>query len=167
MLAFDVVYAQHAAFVFRVLKGMGIAERSLEDAVQDVFVVVHRRLPEFDGRHKVRTWLFEITFRVACEYRRKQQRARNQEVFTEAFPAVTATPADQLEERELLNAVAATLDKLDDQKRAVLMLADIEELSVPEIAELTQTPVNTVYTRLRRARADFQRAWSIARRRDR
>jgi RNA polymerase sigma-70 factor (ECF subfamily) len=165
VFTFDVVYAQHVAFVFRVLKGMGVVERSLEDAVQDVFIVVHRRLPEFDGKYKVRTWLFEITFRIACEYRRKQQRARNHEEFSEGLLTATVTPADALEQQETLRDVARTLDKLDDHKRAVLMLADIEELTVPEIAELTQTPVNTVYTRLRRAREDFQRAWSRSRRR--
>jgi RNA polymerase sigma-70 factor, ECF subfamily len=167
VVTFDVVYARHAGFVFRVLKGMGVAERSLEDAVQDVFVVVHRRLPEFDGRHKVRTWLFEITFRIACEYRRKQQRTRDHSELPEGLHSAGASPADQLEQREVVLAVARTLDKLDDHKRATLMLADIEELTVPEIAELTQTPANTVYTRLRRARQEFQEAWSHVRRRDR
>src|SRR5687768_16828236 len=74
--AFRALYAEHAGFLFRVLRGMGVAEASVEDAAQDVFIVVHRRLPEFDGRHKLRTWLFEIAFRTACNYRRKQ-RARH------------------------------------------------------------------------------------------
>src|SRR4051794_22631911 len=71
---FQRIYADHAGFVFRVLRGMGVADSGVEDALQDVFVVVHRRLPEFDGRYSMRTWLFEIALRVASDHRRKQRR---------------------------------------------------------------------------------------------
>src|SRR5690349_19842165 len=61
-IAFDRVYADHAAFVWRVLRGMGVSEPIVEDAMQDVFMVVHRRLAEFDGLGSIKTWLFQIAF---------------------------------------------------------------------------------------------------------
>jgi len=157
------VYAQQAGFVFRVLRGMGVSEASVADAVQDVFVVVHRRLPQFDGRHSIRTWLFEIAYRVACDYRRKLQRARAHEPLHELLhdPALhdpAPGPGERAERGDQLRLLAELLDQLDDEKRAVLVLAEIEELSAPEIASITGVPLNTVYTRLRRARIALNQA---------
>ncbi|HSD87703.1 MAG TPA: sigma-70 family RNA polymerase sigma factor, partial [Kofleriaceae bacterium] len=69
--SFDEVYAAHFAFVWRVLRTFGVPDAALEDAAQDVFVVVHRRLPEFEGRAAITTWLFAIARRVAGAHRRK------------------------------------------------------------------------------------------------
>jgi RNA polymerase sigma factor (sigma-70 family) len=68
---FDTVYSQNARFIWRVLRGMGVPDALIEDAVQDVFVVVHRRLAEFDGRHSIRTWLFAIAYRVSRDHLRR------------------------------------------------------------------------------------------------
>jgi RNA polymerase sigma-70 factor (ECF subfamily) len=156
--AFDALYVEHARFVFRVLRGMGIRDAHLDDAVQDVFVVVHRRLPEFDGRYSHKTWLFEITFRIACDYRRAQKRAQVQAVLPDDLSDRAPNPAEVSEQQERLRIVSAALDRLADDKRATLVLADIEGMTAPEIATLTQLPLNTVYTRLRRARAEFSAA---------
>ena len=124
---FDEVYGEHARFVWRVLRGMGIREAGIDDAVQDVFIVVHRRLREFDGKHALSTWLFAIAYRVACDHRRKHRRV-------------------------------SSLDPLDDEKRALIVLAELEEQTVPQIAAITGSSVNTIYTRLRRARLELQAA---------
>jgi RNA polymerase sigma-70 factor (ECF subfamily) len=157
------VYADHAGFVFRVLRGMGVSEGTVADAVQDVFVVVHRRLPEFDGRHSIRTWLFEIAYRVACSYRRKLQRARAHEPLHERMHDPAPGPCEHAERGDALRVVSELLDQLDDDKRIVLVLAEIEELTAPEIAALTGAPLNTVYTRLRRARIAFEQALAARR----
>jgi RNA polymerase sigma-70 factor (ECF subfamily) len=156
--AFGDVYAQHAGFVFRVLRGMGVSEAQVADAVQDVFVVVHRRLAQFDGRHAIRTWLFEIAYRVACDYRRKLQRARSHEPLHERLHDPAPGPGERAERGDQLRLLNELLDQLDDDKRVVLVLAEIEELSAPEIASLTGVPLNTVYTRLRRARIALNQA---------
>ena len=148
----DQVYAEHAGFVFRVLRGMGVNEHLVADAVQDVFVVVHRRLPEFDGGAALRTWLFEIAYRVARDYRRKAQRAHSHEPLPAELRDAGPGPAEHAERNAALRLLHALLDQLDDDKRAVLVLAEIEGLTAPEIAEITGVPLNTVYTRLRRAR---------------
>lgn len=151
-LTFEQVYADHARFVHRVLRGMGIPDAQVDDALQDVFVVVHQRLHEFDARARVTTWLFQIALRVAKGYRRKQRRARDHTPTMEMASAL-GSPHDEVESSQAARRLHALLDGLDDEKRAVLILADLEDLTAPEIAELTGTPLNTVYTRLRRARA--------------
>ena len=166
-IAFNHVYADHAAFVWRILRGMGVAEPLVEDAMQDVFMVVHRRLAEFDGLGSIKTWLFQIAFRTACAYRRKLRRAGEHEPFDDRVESRTRSPADEAERRETLSLVAGLLDALDDDKRAVLVLADIEEMTAPEISVVTGTPLNTVYSRLRRARNELSHALRVSQRRGR
>lgn len=155
---FEAVYARHAGFVWRVLRGMGVSDSLVEDAVQDVFLVVLRRLPEFDGRHSVKTWLYEIAYRVACDYRRKSKRALKNQPLNEQLKDRSPGPSESTERLRALRLVEELLDRMDDDKRAMLVLADIEQMTAPEIAELTSTKLNTVYTRLRRARLQFNRA---------
>jgi RNA polymerase sigma-70 factor (ECF subfamily) len=157
---FDTVYSLHVGFVWRVLRGMGVSEAAIEDAVQDVFVVVHRRLHEFDGRHSVRTWLFAIAYRVAADHRRRQRRAhvRAQEPLHEQLRDRAPSPADVAERSEALRLLDSLLEQMSDDKRAVLVLAEIEGMTAPEIAALTGVGINTVYTRLRRARIELTQA---------
>jgi RNA polymerase sigma-70 factor (ECF subfamily) len=155
---FDEVYDGHADFVWRVLRGMGVGEAGLEDAVQDVFVVVYKRLATFDGKNPIRTWLFAIAHRVACDHRRKGKRAHNLAPLDERLVDGGATPAEATERNESARILLSLLEELDDDKRATLILAELEGMTAPEIAAATGAPVNTVYTRLRRARADLNRA---------
>jgi RNA polymerase sigma-70 factor, ECF subfamily len=157
---FDEVYASHARFVWRVLRGMGVREAGIDDAVQDVFMVVHRRLPEFDGQSALSTWLFAIAYRVACDHRRKHKRQSVHDSLgddSSQLPELDAlSPAESAEQAQRLRALNEALDALDDEKRALIVLAELEEQTVPQIAALTGTSVNTVYTRLRRARLELQ-----------
>lgn len=165
--SFDQVYTQHAAFVFRVLRGMGVHPAAVEDATQDVFVVVHHKLKTFEPRAQLRTWLFEIAYRTACQYRRVAARNAAQRSVLETDRSSEDTPQEELERRQTVRLVAEAMEALDDTKRATLLLVDMEELTVPEAAELMQTSVNTVYTRLRRARAELDAALQRAQRRQR
>jgi RNA polymerase sigma-70 factor (ECF subfamily) len=157
---FDEVYAAHARFVWRVLRGMGVREAGIDDAVQDVFIVVHRRLPEFDGKSALSTWLFAIAYRVACDHRRKHKRLRVHDSLEDNGAQLASgnalSPADSAEQAQRLRALSDALDALDDEKRALIVLAELEEQTVPQIAALTGTSINTVYTRLRRARLTLQ-----------
>jgi len=158
--SFDDVYAEHARFVWRVLRGMGVRESGIDDAVQDVFIVVHRRLHEFDGQNALSTWLFAIAYRVACDHRRKHKRQSVHDSLeddaTEHAAGDAPSPADNAEQAQRLRALHDALDSLDDEKRALIVLAELEEQTVPQIAALTGISVNTVYTRLRRARLELQ-----------
>jgi RNA polymerase sigma-70 factor (ECF subfamily) len=158
-LHFQAVYREHAGFVWRVLRGMGVSDALVEDAVQDVFVVVHRRLGEFDGRHSVKTWLFAIAYRVACDYRRKQKRGREHDALdSQQLRDGAPSPAESAEQAQALRLLGTLLDGIADEKRAVLILAEVEGMTVPEIAAVTATPLNTVYSRLRRGRQELTAA---------
>ena len=152
--SFDEVYAQHFAFVWRILRTFGVAEAALEDAAQDVFVVVHRRLPEFEGRAAITTWLFAISRRVALSYRRRV--TRTEPLADE--PAGSADTFAALSRAEAAATVMAILDTLDEDKRVVFALVELEQMSVPEVARLLDLNLNTAYSRLRLARHAFELA---------
>jgi RNA polymerase sigma-70 factor (ECF subfamily) len=159
-LAFDAVYQAHVRYVWRVVRSFGVAEAQLEDAVQDVFIVVHRRLPEFAGRARVETWLFAIARRVASAYRRTASRtADRQRALDEAL--VLAAGDDTfaaLSQAQAAAAVAEILDGFDEDKRVVFALVELEQLTVPEVAALLGINLNTAYSRLRLARRAFEAA---------
>lgn len=148
----EAVYKQYARFVWRVLRGMGVSDSLVEDAVQDVFLVVQRRLNTFDYRHSIKTWLFEIAYRVACDYRRKGQKTRRYQPLDDQILDRSLSPADSVELLQALRLLEELLEELDDDKRAILILAEIEQMTASEIAEVTESNLNTVYSKLRRAR---------------
>jgi RNA polymerase sigma-70 factor (ECF subfamily) len=148
------VYEQEASYVFRCLRGLGVREAHVEDAVQDVFLVVHDKLASFDGNARLRTWLYAIVIRVARRYRERQARA----VDAEADALMADHDVERaLLSRERLELARLALSVLSDAKREVFVLSEIEQLTAPEIASITLTPLNTVYARLRAARAEFER----------
>ena len=158
------IYAQHADFVFRNLRRLGVIESAIDDAVQDVFLVVHRRLGDFEARAQVTTWLFGIVLRVAQSYRRSAMRRRARLSDTPAseideVPVATSeSPIDLLERREATTLLHRLLDELDDDKRAMLVCIELEQMTVPEAAESLGLNLNTAYGRLRAARAAFNDA---------
>ena len=153
--AFDEVYSTHFQFVWRVLRGMGVPPGLVDDAAQEVFVVVLRRLPEFDGRHSVKTWLFQIALRVASNQRRSLRRRGSREELDESMAAPGPGPDEATASRRALADVMEILDTLDEPLRVVLVLSQFEQMTAPEIGELLGLKVNTVSSRLRRAREAF------------
>jgi len=156
--SFDEVYAAHFAYVWRILRTFGVPDAALEDAAQDVFVVVHRRLPEFEGRAQMTTWLFAITRRVASAHRRKAnvRDARNEPLADE--PAGPTDTFAAFSRAQAAATVMAILDTLDEDKRIVFALVELEQLSVPEVARMLDINLNTAYSRLRLARVAFETA---------
>lgn len=127
--------------------------------MQDVFIVVHRRLPEFELRASVRTWLFAIIRRVASDYRRRARRKGiGDELPAEIPDTVSDSPRATVEKRQARALLTSFLQELHEPKRVVFMLVEIEQMSVPEVAETLELNINTVYSRLRAARRDFERA---------
>ncbi len=153
---FDEVYSAHVAYVWRVIRTFGVAEAQLEDAVQDVFIVVHRRLREWEGRAAITTWLFAIARRVASSHRRRKVGDR-----TEPMTDDPEGPADTFAAMSRAQAsatVMSILDHMDEDKRIVFALVELEQLSVPEVARMLDLNLNTTYSRLRLARAAFELA---------
>lgn len=146
------VYEAHFDYVHRCLRGLGVLPPALDDAVQDVFLVVQDKLPEFDGKARLSTWLYAIVLRVARRYR--ERAAKDSQRFV-PDDELGAAPADALEQNEQLAVARRALAALDQDKREVFVLALVEQMSAPEIAVVLGVPLNTVYSRLRAARAAF------------
>lgn len=156
--SFDQLYDEHFDFVWRSVRRLGVREAAMDDAVQEVFLVVHRRLPEFEGRSSLKTWLYGIAVNVARNIARTQARRGAEELPVSVEDTRTPGPARHAENREAVALLYRLLDKLDEPKREVFVLAELEQLSAPDIAEALGVNLNTVYSRLRAARRDFEAA---------
>jgi len=162
---FPQLFASSTRFAWRVLARMGVAQSDVADVCQEVFVVVYRRLDDFDGRASPRSWIYGICVRVASEYRRRRRappELLGGDVPEVHNPAEQATALDRKRARELLQEA---LEELDDDKRAVFVLYEIEELTMTEVSEALGVPVQTAYSRLHAARktvsARFRRSGAI------
>lgn len=151
------VHAEHADLVWATLQRFGVAPEDLEDAFQDVFIVVQQRIGEFDGGARLSTWLFEICRRVASTHRRKARKLRERTCETPADDLIDATsgPEQLAEERQAREQLARILDAMDPERRAFFVMFEIEEMPCDEIASLAGIPVGTVYSRLHAARKQF------------
>src|SRR5688572_13236808 len=123
------VYEEHFDFVWRSARRLGVPESAVDDVVQEVFIVVHRQLASFEGRSSLRTWLFGILRNLVLRERRSWARRQRERP---AEPAEASAPPDELlaeeQARQLLHALLA---ELDHDKRAVFVLADLEQMSAP------------------------------------
>lgn len=169
---FDEVYDENFSFVWRSVRRLGVPASAVDDAVQDVFVVVHRRLPEFEARSSIRTWLFAILIRVVRDYRRAYRR-KDLPVQGNGGPAdpdeiatTEQNPQEIAAKHEAARMLHEILDRLDDEKREIFVLAELEQLPVPEIAEGLGINLNTAYSRIRAARQDFEQGVARIRARD-
>ena len=159
---FMALYDELAPVVFRLARQLGVRTDSIDDVVQEVFSVVHRRRDEFEHRSTAKTWVTGIAHGVVRNYRRGLRRhdqrvaAVAKEVEITAQPP--ATPEQALEMRRASQFLDRFLDSLDDDRRSVFVLIELQQMSAPEVAELTETNLNTVYGRLRTARRMFEEA---------
>jgi RNA polymerase sigma-70 factor (ECF subfamily) len=135
-----------------------VRERDLPDLAHDFFIVVYRHLADYDRVRPLRPWLFGIAYRVVSDYRRSARFAR--ETLGDAPDVVDRAPAadEQIAEQQARAAVMRVLDALDLDRRAVLVMHDLEGQPVPEIAAALTIPVATAYSRLRLAREDVTAA---------
>lgn len=152
------LYRAHARELWRALGRLGVPPASVEDALHDLFIVVQRRLPEFEHRAAIRTWLYAIALRIARKHRDRQRRHAHAPAAEDALVNPAQPPDRALLDVEALRQVDAILAALDPAKREVFVLHEIEELSAPEIAAVLEINVNTVYSRLREAKRAFARA---------
>jgi len=153
------VYAEQFDFVWRCLRSLGVPAGALDDAAQDVFVIVHRRLQDFRGDASLPTWLFGIARNVASNHRRRAARKQAPLVdLAEELPSVGPGPAEYVQDQEAAAFVNRFMDGLNEDKRGLFFLAVLEGMAIPEVAAALALPVNTAYTRVRRLRLEFQQA---------
>lgn len=159
-LDFARVYRANLDYVWASLRRLGVSGADLEDVAHEVFLVVHRKLVEYDRARPLRPWLFGIAYRVASEHRRKHARRAAQELEDELAASESSSPEKQTVKRQAIELARKALDAIDEEARAVFVLAELDGVAVTEIAETLAIPVNTAYTRLRRARLAIANAIS-------
>lgn len=154
-MSFDEVYRAHVAFVWRTVRRFGVDEADLEDAVHEVFLVVHRQLADFDGEAAITSWLYAIARGVASNRRRSVQRRERRHEAAPA-PANLPGPGEQLERARAAEAMEQFLCSLPADQRTAFELFEIEGMTGAEIGAALGLNINTVYTRLRAARQRFE-----------
>lgn len=152
------IFREHGRYVYAVLRSLGVRKADLEDAFQEVFVVVHRKLDSYEDRGSLRAWVYGICVRVAIHVRRRRAGKREVDADTAPEPVDPTTPIDQLSDHQGRQILYSILDELDDDKRAVFVLYELEELTMPEVAQSLDCPVQTAYSRLRAARTAVHEA---------
>jgi len=157
------VFDDHARYIIRTLRHLGVREADVEDVAQEVFVTVHRKLPEFEGRSKLRTWLYAICLRVASDHRRRAYVVRERATDNPPVDTGERTGDEADTTLESRAFVQELLGELDDDKRAVLVLYEIEGLTMREVAEVIGCPLQTAYSRLHAARDLLRAAWERSR----
>jgi RNA polymerase sigma-70 factor (ECF subfamily) len=156
---FESIYRQHYAPVWRFLRHLGVPMSDVADVTHNVFLIAHRKLGEFEARSSLRTWLCGIAWRVGRDFMRSSA-VRLEVPASEAYDVDEAAPddsAEALRQRRQLTLALGLLEALPVDQREVFVLHELEQLTGPEIAELMGTPVNTVRSRLKRARDAFRK----------
>jgi len=159
-VALDVaqVFAREGDYVHTALRRLGVAASELEDAVHDVFIAVHRQKDTYDASRSLRAWLYGFAVRVASNHRRTTRRRRESD-------APSFEPADERPNAESVlvsgsqrSLLLRALDLLAEERRDVLVLHDLDGISMPDIARALDVPLNTAYSRLRLGREDIAAA---------
>jgi RNA polymerase sigma-70 factor, ECF subfamily len=151
--SFDETFRAQAPFVWRVLRRLGIRDADVDDVFQEVFLVVHRRYASFHSGSSMRTWIYGICVRVASEHRRRPY-VRREAPSSDTLPEPRVEPSqdEHVDRRRALSRFDGVLDQLDDDKRAVFVLFEIEGMTMHEVAAAVGCPLQTAYARLYAAR---------------
>jgi RNA polymerase sigma-70 factor, ECF subfamily len=156
---FEAIYQQYFDFVWSSVKRLGVGSDSMDDVVQEVFIVVHSRLHTLQQPESLRSWLYGIVRRTVSGYRRSNRAKLSREALVAADSApLEPTPLELTERVGELKLLAKLLSGIDEAKREVFLLVELDELTVPEVAETLDIPLNTAYSRLRAARHAFEQA---------
>jgi RNA polymerase sigma-70 factor (ECF subfamily) len=165
-VTFDAVYAKYARFVWRSLARLGVAEAQLSDATQEVFIVVHRRLGEFEQRSSLKTWLFGIAMRVASQARRDTRRRPSEPLAGDVLDPL-GSPHEDAERAEAARTLyRLLLEELSPEQRALFVLVELEQMTLPDAAEAVSANLHTAASRLKAARRKFESALKRHRARD-
>ena len=157
--SFKTIYAEYFDFVWSSTRRLGVMPAAMDDVVQEIFVVIHRRIHTLEQPESLRSWIYSIVRRTVSSYHRSR-RSRNasdtalaQHVGTQMDAQLT--PLDVAEQNEEAKLLWAVLEEIEPRKREVLILVEFEGMTVPEIAEALEIPLNTAYSRLRAGRMAF------------
>lgn len=149
---FQSLFETFAPKVWGTLRRLGVAESDIEDVCQEVFMVVYRKLGDFEGRSSVSTWIYSICVRTASDYRRRAHRRKEVTVSSPPEQSAPDPALREVELRELRAILDEALDTLEPDWRAIFVLYEYEDLSMREVAEAVGCPLQTAYSRYKSAR---------------
>jgi RNA polymerase sigma-70 factor (ECF subfamily) len=156
-------FERHFSMVWRSLRRLGVPAGAIDDAAQDVFLVLHRRWLDFQHQSSLKTWIYGILLRVASDHKRRARRERARWSPEPSELESTAEQPDRLyQQREASRLLHEALSQLDDKERQIVVFVDLEEGSVVDAAEALGINLNTAYSRLRRGRQSFEKALRVA-----
>jgi RNA polymerase sigma-70 factor (ECF subfamily) len=157
---FSEIYRHYFDFVWSSARHLGIGTEGIDDVVQEVFIVIHAKLHTIQQPESLRSWIYGVVRRTVSGHRRaykvKETSAGSFDKLTEVPGPMGSTPLDAAEQNAQLELLSSLLGEIDEAKREVFILAELEEMTVPEIAEALEIPLNTAYSRLRAARQAFE-----------
>jgi RNA polymerase sigma-70 factor (ECF subfamily) len=157
-LDFPSLYKAQFAYAWKTLRRLGVFERDLPDVTHDLFVVVLRMLDQYDSSRPIKPWLFGIAFRVVSDYRRSARVTRE---VLEAIPEVADRGPgvdEQVATAQARALLMRALGELDLDRRAVVVMHDLDGQPAPDIATALDIPLATAYSRLRLGREDLSAA---------
>lgn len=162
------VYEQYFPLVWRWAARLGVPQHSLDDVVQEVFLTLYGRLDDFEGRSSLKSWVFGVTFGIVRNFKRRRSSgpAGDGGVEVDAIATEGVHPEAAVTQKEAVTLLQSILDGLDDDKREVFVMAELEGLNATEIGHLLGVSSNTVASRLRHAREQVRAAWERAKARD-
>jgi RNA polymerase sigma-70 factor (ECF subfamily) len=158
--SFEDVYNGHFTFVWRSVASRGVPSAAVDDVVQEVFMVVHRKLGTFEGRSSLRTWLWTIVRRVVRDHLQKHGNGPSGEPLADDHQSAQQSPAEALDQKAAAVVLERILAQMSELQREVFVMCELEEMTGVEIAEALAVNENTVRTRLRAARQIFSSAVS-------
>lgn len=158
---FESIYRQYFDFVWSSVRRLGVSPAAVDDVVQEIFIVIHARLHTLEKPQALRSWIYSVIRRTVSGYHRVRRTKEASVIVFASEPdgrRQPRTPLDLAEQSDQVTLLFSLLDELDEAKREVFTMAELDELPVPEIAELLGVPLNTAYSRLRAARHAFEEA---------
>ena len=158
---FPAVYRDYFDFVWSCTRRLGVSAGATDDVVQEVFIVIHSRLHTLERPTALRSWIYGIVRRVVSAHHRAFRSKLDSASILDLAELPSPrqpTPLDFAEQNDRVKLLWSVLEELDDDKREVFVLAELEEMTAPEISEAIDVPINTAYSRLRAARQAFNEA---------
>jgi RNA polymerase sigma-70 factor (ECF subfamily) len=156
--SFHALFERELDYVWTSLRRLGVHSRDVEDVAQEVFMQLHQRLDQYDPSRPIRPWLFAFAFRCASDWRRLSRHRVEASGDPDKWAGESASADTILERAQDHALVMAALERVDLERRAVLILYELDELPMKDIAEALGIPLFTAYSRLRVARQEFTAA---------
>ena len=158
--SFQAVYARYFDFVWASARRLGVDSSAIDDVVQEILIAIHGNLHTLQRPEALKSWVYSVTRRTVSNHHRavRARGGKTTTVVDDQLESHQPTPYEVTQKNSELLLLANLLAELDEPKRELFVLVEIEEMTVPEVADALDIPVNTAYSRLRASRLAFEAA---------